>query len=213
MDSQLGETFTKIIALQFENLRDGDKLYYENRFEYDPKLLAEIENTSMTDILLRNTDIDYLYRDAFAAHERVSDTDGSIEGSYKTDLAIGTKYGEVIKTYDGADDVYAGKGKDYIFAGEGNDWIWTGKGRDVVVLEEYSGYDVVKDFETKYDKLDLTAYGIDTWKEVKKAMHKTSDGVVIQLDCDNEVTLVGVKIGQLSSKNFIYDDDYGYPVV
>jgi hypothetical protein len=213
MDSQLGETLTKIIAVQFENLRDGDKLYYENRFEYDPKLLAEIENTSMTDILLRNTDIDYLYRDAFAAHDRVSDTDGSIEGSYKTDLAVGTEWGETIKTYDGADDVYAGKGNDYIFAGKGSDWIWTGKGRDVVVLDEYSGCDVVKDFETKYDKLDLTAYGIDTWKEVKKAMYKTSDGVVIQLDCDNEVKLVGVKLGDLSSKNFIYDDDYGYPMV
>ncbi len=212
-DSQLGETFTKIIATQFENLRDGDALYYENRFKYDPKLLAEIENTSMTDILLRNTDIDYLYRDAFAAHDRVSDTDGGIEGSTAKDLAIGTDYGEVIKTYDGADDVYAGKGNDYLFAGKGNDWLWTGKGRDIVVLDKYSGYDVVKDFETKYDKLDLTDYGIDSWKDVKKAAYKTSDGVVIKLDHYNKVELVGVKLSDQSSKNFILDDDYSYPAV
>jgi peroxidase len=213
MDSQLGETFTKIIALQFENLRDGDKLYYENRFEYDKQLLAEIESTSMTDILKRTTGIDHLYRDAFAAHDRVSDTDGGIDGSAAKDLAVGTNYGEVIKTYDGADDVYAGKGNDYLFAGKGNDWLWTGKGHDIVVLEEYSGYDVVKDFDTKNDKLDLTDYGIDSWKDVKKAAYKSSDGVVIKLDHYNKVELVGVKLSDLSSKNFIYDDDYGYPVV
>jgi hypothetical protein len=213
MDSQLGETFTKIIAIQFENLRDGDKLYYENRFEYDKQLLAEIESTTMTDILKRTTGIEHLYRDAFAAHERVSDTDGDIGGTSGKDLAIGTDYGEVLRTFEDADDVYAGKGNDYIFAGKGNDWLWTGKGRDIVILEEYSGYDVVKDFDTKYDKLDLTDYGIDSWKDVKKAAYKTSDGVVIKLDHYNKVELVGVKLGDLSSKNFIYDDDYGYPIV
>jgi hypothetical protein len=213
MDSQLGETFTKIIAIQFENLRDGDQFYYENRFEYDPKLLAEIENTSMADILKRTTGIDYLYRDAFAAHDRISDTDGTVYGSDAIDLAIGSDWKDLIVTYGGADDIYAGKGNDYIFAGGGNDYIWTGYGKDIIVVEDYGGYDYVHDFDVKYDKLDLTEYGIDTWKEVKKAAHKTEDGVSFWLDAHTSIELGGVSLNQLSSKNFVFNENYDYGVV
>jgi hypothetical protein len=209
-DSQLGETLTKIIAIQFENLRDGDRLYYENRFECDPKLLAEIENTTLADILKRTTGIDYLYRDAFAAHDRISDTDGSVYGSGKIDLAIGSDWNDLIKTYGGADDIYAGKGNDYIFAGYGNDYIWTGEGKDIVVLDLHSGYDVVHDFNKKYDKLDLTEYGIDSWKEVKNAMQKTGDGVTIWLNSYSSVELADVAFGSLSKKNFVYNHNYDY---
>jgi peroxidase len=211
-DSQLGETFTKIIAIQFENLREGDRLYYENRFECDPKLLCEIENTSLTDILKRTTGIDYLYRDAFAAHDRVSDTDGTVHGSGEIDLAIGSDWKDLIKTYGGDDDIYAGKGNDYIFAGYGDDYIWTGEGKDIVVLDLHSGYDVVHDFNKKYDKLDLTEYGIDSWKEVKQAAHQTKDGVIIWLNSYSSVELADVAFGGLSKKNFVFNENYDYGV-
>jgi peroxidase len=207
-DSQLGETFTKLIAYQFENLRDGDQLYYENRFANDPKLLAEIESTSLADILKRTTGIEHIYRDAFAAHDRIGSTDGSIEGSSAKDLAIGSKYNELIRTYDGDDDIYAGAGNDVISAGGGNDWIWGGPGKDIFIFEEYSGKDVVKDFSVRDDKLDLTDYGIDTWKEAKSLIKKTSTGVILRLDNDNSVELVGVKT--LTKNNFIYDHDHDY---
>ncbi len=210
-DSQLGETFTKLIALQFENLRDGDQLYYENRFADDPKLLAEIEATSLADILARTTGIDHIYRDAFAAHDRISDTDGSIDGSWAKDLAIGTDYDDCIRTYGGDDDAYGGKGNDHFFTGSGDDWMWGGEGKDIYVFEWDSGKDVIKDFETRCDKIDLTDYGIDSWKEAKKLIKKTGDGVVIKLDDENSVELVGVK--NLSKNNFIYDSDYDYGIV
>ena len=212
-DSQLGETLTKIIAIQFENLRDGDQFYYENRFEYDKKLLAEIENTSLADILKRTTGIDYIYHDAFAAHDRVSDTDGTVNGSGNKDLAIGSDWKDLILTYGGDDDIYAGKGNDYIFAGRGDDLIWSGEGKDIVVFDLYSGHDVVEDFNVKYDKLDLTEYGIDSWKDVKQAMHKTDDGVTIWLNSYSSVELADVAFGSLSSKNFVFNENYDYGVV
>jgi peroxidase len=211
-DSQLGETFTLLIAQQFENLRDGDRFYYEERLKHDPKLLAEIEATTLADILARTTGIDHIYRDAFAAHDRISDFDNDkkIEGSAKLDLVVGSDYGEVIKTYGGADDICGGKGNDKIFAGGGNDWIWTGDGKDILVFDDYAGHDVVKDFSAKYDKLDLTDYGIDSWKDARKIIKHSSDGIVLKLDDDTSVKLVGVK--QLTTKNFIYDDAYDYGV-
>ncbi len=209
-DSQLGETFTKLIAYQFENIRDGDKLYYENRFANDPKLLAEIEGTTLADILARTTGIEHIYRDAFAAHDRVGDTDGSIEGGYGKDLAVGSGYNDYIQTYDGDDDVYAGNGNDHINAGRGTDWIWTGDGKDILIFDKYSGKDVVKDFSTKDDKLDLTDYGVDSWNDARKLIKKSGDGVVVRLDHENTIELVGVK--NLSKNNFIYDDDYQYGI-
>jgi hypothetical protein len=209
-DSQLGETFTKLIAYQFENIRDGDKLYYENRFANDPKLLAEIEGTTLADILARTTGIEHIYRDAFAAHDRVGDTDGSIEGGYGKDLAVGSGYNDYIQTYDGDDDVYAGNGNDHINAGRGTDWIWTGDGKDILIFDKYSGTDVVKDFSTKDDKLDLTDYGVDSWNDARKLIKKSGDGVVVRLDHENTIELVGVK--NLSKNNFIYDDDYQYGI-
>ncbi len=211
MDSQLGETFTILNVMQFENLRDGDRLFFENRFADNPELLAEIKDTSFADILERNTGIDHLYRDAFEAHNRISGTDGTEQ----KDLMIGSDSGETIKTYADNDDIYAGKGNDKVYAGagddliygeEGNDWLWGNAGNDVFAFGANSGKDKVQDFSVKEDKLDLSEYGFDSWKDVKTAMHSTRKGVVIELDNHNSVELIGVKTKYLSEKNFILDD-------
>jgi len=73
--SQLGETFHKIVLEQFLALRDGDRFYYEARLEAMPELLAQIKDTSFSDIITRNTDIEYLQDDVFAAHNRIGGTE------------------------------------------------------------------------------------------------------------------------------------------
>ncbi len=219
-DSQLGETFTKLSVLQFEALRDGDKFYYENRLEGSPELLSRIEGTSLADIIARNTDIDYIYRDAFAAHERISAVDGKLDGTAGKDLAIGSDLADLIKTGAGDDDVYGGLGKDKIYAGAGNDyvdggkgddWLWGEAGYDTFIFAKQSGKDKIMDFSVMEDKIDLSAYGFDSWKDVSKAIQSSSkDSIVIKLDPYNSVELVGVKKKALTSDNFIYDDPEGY---
>jgi peroxidase len=49
----MGQTFTKIIADQFQRLRDGDRFFYLNQFH--GAQLAAIQNTSLRDIIARNT--------------------------------------------------------------------------------------------------------------------------------------------------------------
>jgi Ca2+-binding RTX toxin-like protein len=217
-DSQLGETFTLLNVIQFEALRDGDRFYYENRFKDNPELIDQIESTSFADIIERNTGIDHVYHDAFAAHQRVSDTDGTIDGSPGKDLAVGSDLSDVIKTYADNDDIYGGKGNDKIYAGAGkdivngeggNDQLWGEKGADLFVFEKGSGKDKIADFNVREDKIDLSDYGFDSWREVKHAAHNTSKGVVITLDHGDSVELVGVKLSKLSEKNFVFDhDDY-----
>jgi len=53
--SLLGETFHAIVADQFRRLRDGDRFFY--RRMYSGARLQEIENTTLADVIRRNTRI------------------------------------------------------------------------------------------------------------------------------------------------------------
>jgi peroxidase len=60
----VGPTFQAIIAHQFESLRDGDPLFFQNQ-PFSPDLMNQIENTTLSDLILRNTDTTNLQPDAF----------------------------------------------------------------------------------------------------------------------------------------------------
>ena len=62
-NGSLGETATTIIADQFERLRDGDRFYYENTMS--DREIREIESTTLSDIIERNTDLDSLQSNVF----------------------------------------------------------------------------------------------------------------------------------------------------
>jgi hypothetical protein len=59
----LGPTFTRIIADQFERLRDGDRLWYPQIFSGSD--LQAIEQTTLNDVIARNTSMPNLQPDAF----------------------------------------------------------------------------------------------------------------------------------------------------
>src|SRR6476620_1319504 len=61
--SLLGPTFTTIIADQFERLRDGDPFYFENAL--DRADVRMVKNTTLSDIITRNTDATNMQADVF----------------------------------------------------------------------------------------------------------------------------------------------------
>jgi len=131
-DSMLGETNTLLNVLQFEAFRDGDEFYYENRFADNPELIEQIKYTSMADILVRNTDMEYAYHDAFEAHNRIggNDYNNTVKGTNDVDLLMGYKGDDYLKGLDGDDDLYGGEGKDDLRGGNGNDHLWGEEGKD-----------------------------------------------------------------------------------
>ncbi len=54
--SHLGETFTTIITIQFEGLRDGDRFWFERSL--GERQADRIKRTRLSDIIIRNTDIE-----------------------------------------------------------------------------------------------------------------------------------------------------------
>ena len=59
----LGELGAEIVGQTFRNIRDGDRLWYENA--YPPSVVAEIKRTTLSDIIMRNTKVKGLQRDFF----------------------------------------------------------------------------------------------------------------------------------------------------
>ena len=62
----VGPTFAAIINDQFERSRDGDRFWYENRNDLSDFQSNMIENTPLSDIIMRNTEI-FMGHDAFLA--------------------------------------------------------------------------------------------------------------------------------------------------
>ena len=52
----MGELFYTVIVMQFEDLRDGDRFWYERTLSNDE--IRKVERTKLSDIIRRNTNID-----------------------------------------------------------------------------------------------------------------------------------------------------------
>ena len=74
-ESMMGRLMQVIIKEQFQLLRDGDRYYYEADplFTFDE--LADVNNTHLRDIIMRNTDIKLMQDDVFTAmpHDDIPD--------------------------------------------------------------------------------------------------------------------------------------------
>ncbi len=70
-DSSVGELVTAVLADQFERVRDGDRFWYENDpfFIGDALLMAEMQSTTLAEIILRNTDLTGLQDNVFIIPE------------------------------------------------------------------------------------------------------------------------------------------------
>ncbi len=79
--SSVGKTLQTIIVDQFERLRDGDRFWYQSQFS--GKTLADLQRTSLSDIIERNTDLTSIQHNAFVFKAAISgtvNTDRNLDG-------------------------------------------------------------------------------------------------------------------------------------
>ena len=72
--SVLGESMHALLSDQYLKLRDGDPLYFENDYELIPHM-GNIMNSSLTEIILRNTEITAMQCNAMYAVDSIADLD------------------------------------------------------------------------------------------------------------------------------------------
>lgn len=142
--SFVGETFSTIITQQFENLRDGDCLWYQNQ-GLDQTTLDQINHTKLSDVILRNTDTKTIQSDAFQSVDRHNQTMASNDPN-GPQLVVGTDAPNA--------HLMGGPNDDTIVAGLGPDQLLTGNGgHDTFVFHGDGHTASITDFDAGLDKL------------------------------------------------------------
>ncbi len=180
MGSAVGETFQTIIGEQFVALREGDRFYYENIFT--PEEIAEINDTTLADIIKLNTDTTTIQDNAFSLLNEGTAEDDNLKGGLGNDTIIGAAGYDTIEGYGGDDKLRGGLGNDNLDGGDGNDTLnggqnfdrldggegddvlignhgtdilFGGVGNDLFYLEDVPGQDWIQEFELGEDKIGL----------------------------------------------------------
>ena len=136
--SMLGELFHTALIDQFTRLRDGDAFWYESRISDDE--IAMINDTTLSDIIKRNSGIETMQDDVFVALERSTGTDLAdvLTAGNEAYLLLGND-DMVASEVDG--EMYGGAGQDLLFGFTANDWLVDGGDADQ--LHGESGDDVL----------------------------------------------------------------------
>ena len=154
----IGETFGKIIGDQFTSLRDGDRLYFENE-GFDPRTLKNIESTSLSDIIQRDTlGTTAMQADAFVSTERHSGTLGGVD---PTGADAAADQAQLVVGSPGKDILTGGPLNDTLVAAPGHQTLTGGGGADIFEfnLDNLKGRDntvTITDYDPKMDKLQFS---------------------------------------------------------
>ena len=185
--AMLGETFGLIIAHQFEALRDGDQFYYEKAL--DPAELATVKNTSLSDIIERDTSTDVMQADAFLTAERHA-SNVAAEDPNAPQLVVGTA---------GHATISGGSVDDTLVANNGAS-LMGGGGDDTFVFDfNKNTTAVVRDFHAG-DTLEI--HGVSPGTDFSD-LHITSHGAVTSVDIGHDhIQLVGVS--HVSASDFLF---------
>jgi peroxidase len=193
--SVIGPTFGKIIGDQFTALRDGDRFYFENQ-GFDRQTLKEIKGTTLSDLILRDTDTTAMQADAFVATERHSGTLGGVdpnghEEEGMAQLVVGSKGGDTLTAGDLNDTLVAARGRMTMTGGDGADTF-------VFNLDYLKGRHstaTITDFDPKVDKLQIFS---DEYVRVSSDHH---GGTLLQVGNDT-IDLLDVKPNELHHRGW-----------
>jgi peroxidase len=185
--AMVGPTFQAIIAKQFENLRDGDRLWWQNQ-GFDQATINQIANTTLSDIITRDTDTKVAQTDAFVAADRHgSDTVAEEPASPQLVIGVDTEHAVIA----------GGPADDTIVAGLGNDQTLTGGGgSDVFVLGVNGVHDTITDFSPADDTLKFAMSAADF------RITAAHDGHAVIHYGNDVVDLLGVTPRLLNQANF-----------
>lgn len=186
----LGETMATIVGDQFEALRAGDPLWWQNQ-GFDKKVSAAIQNTSLSDIIVRNTDTKVMQENAFFATDRHASNVAAANPNLPQ-LVIGVDTnGATIAGGSMDDTIVAGKGLNQILTG--------GAGEDRFVFLNGGHVVTITDFQPGTDTLD---FGADVQFKANPSGKGNSGSIQITAD-NNTITLTGVSMQALDRKTLL----------
>ena len=127
----------------------------------------------------------------------------TILGEDGNDRLVGLVGNDTINGGDGRDRIFGNSGNDIIDGGAGNDVVTGQFGADIFIVGLAGGRDVITDFTSAEDQIDLSAHGFADLAAVQAATTDVSGSAVIALGGGDQVQLLGVLEAQLQAGDFI----------
>ena len=191
--AMLGQTFGVIVARQFQTLRDGDRFWYQNQ-GFDPATMREIESTTLSSVILDNTDTQHMQSDAFVFYERRSGQagGGAIQNPAAPQLVVGS---------DGGDTLVGGTKSDLLVAGTGRQTMTGAAGGDTFILSAKGIDAVITDFKAGQDKIQFENLGQPSKAGLRIS---TENGSAVITFAGTKVWLLGVKASQIKLSDLVF---------
>ena len=164
-----------------------------------------------SDILIGGTGNDFL--DGNAGHDWLEGGEGDdeLDGGAGDDVLSGGAGNDTLKGSAG-DDILAGhEGSDRLDGGTGDDSLDGGSGADVFVFAHGHGNDVIYDFTSGSDRIDLTAFS--EFRDFEDLTITSDDsGVTIDLTTygGGTILLDGLTMSQLNAQDFVFHNGWEY---
>ncbi len=152
-------------------------------------------------------------------------------GGNQSESIIGSEAGDTIRGNGGDDDLYGKGGTDHLSGGTGNDYLSGGEGNDFMEggagVNDYLGFsgydrfvmssrdvgytdDTILDFQSRVDLIDLRAWGVSSFEQVREIAEIDSNGdLVLRADYDgygHYLTLENRNLADLSSRDFLFNN-------
>jgi hypothetical protein len=187
----VGPTFAAIIARQFEDLRDGDRFWFQNQ-GFDAETLEEIENTRLSDIIERNTDTVYVQDDVFAFYERRME-DAEAEHPDSSQLLVGD---------ESSDHLTGGTADDALVVGAEGQRMTGGGGADQFIFTEAEQDATITDFEPGKDVVEFQYASEQGYEDMEI---ERQDGHAVVEVGHHRIVFSGVQPNELSRQDFVFD--------
>ncbi len=132
--------------------------------------------------------------------------DDTLDGGEDDDVLDGGRGDDLLSGGEGDDVLTGDRGDDTLDGGEGDDILEGGRGDDLFVFEAGTGFDVVTDFESGDDLIQLNGFAITDFDDLLDVSLQDGGDVVIALDevAGDELRLVGIDKDDLSSDDFMF---------
>jgi peroxidase len=176
----VGPTFQSIIAGQFENLRDGDRFFFENQ-GFSQSMMNQIQNTTLSDLIVRDTDTTVMQPDAFVSTQRhASNVASPIPTAPQLVMGVDDDNAVIAGSPNVDNTIVAGLGTNQQLTGGGSSdrFVFLGPGHSDLITDFNPATDVL-DFEQTVTPADFSNVIID--RAANGSSTAKFDGNTIQL--------------------------------
>ena len=138
----------------------SEKITYKGKFNYSSQFKYMQSSIYSAYVYINNklegsiTGVNFKVGETYSAVSSTKNMNKFISKLFKkNDTLIGGKANDNLWGYLGNDKISGGTGNDFLCGGKGKNILIGGKGRDIFKLSSGKGYDLIKDFKNKIDKI------------------------------------------------------------